>query len=135
MDPLVGIWRLVDSRAWDEHGKSLSAPYGVHPIGQIAFSNGRMLAALCNGDSDIGTNGKRAYSSYGGPYSFDGATLTVTVDIASDPTRIGGKQSRGVVISGEQMVLRPPTRPYGGVTEQRELLWQRVWRPGTNDHP
>ena len=129
MDPLTGIWRLIDSRAWDERGNRLSAPYGEHPQGQIAFSNGRMLAALCNGDSDAGTNGSRAYSSYGGNYSFDGTTLTVVVDIASDQTRIGGKQTRGAVITDGKLVLHPPTRLYDGVMQRRELVWQRIWRP------
>jgi hypothetical protein len=129
MDPLIGIWRLVESRAWDEHGNSLDAPYGAYPLGQITFGNGRMLAALCNGDSDIAAGGKRAYSSYGGPYSFDGATLITTVDVASDPTRIGGTQTRGVVIEGDKMVLRPPARLYGDEKQRRELVWQRVWTP------
>ena len=134
MDPLVGIWRLVDSRAWDEQGNRLPMPYGAHPIGQIAFSNGRTLAAVCNGDGDVGAGNKRAFSSYGGPYDFDGTTLTTHVDIASDPTRIGGKQTRGVIMIGEdRMVLHPPTRPYGGVVQRRELVWERIWRPGDDD--
>ena len=133
MDLLIGIWRLVDSRAWDEQGASLAAPYGAHPLGQIAFANGRMLAALCNGDSDIGAGGNRAFSSYGGPYEFDGATLTVQVDIASDPRRIGGRQTRGVVLAGDRIVLSPPTRLYDGTMQRRELVWQRVWRPGADD--
>ncbi len=86
MDLLEGIWRLVDSRAWVEGGTSWSAPYGANPIGQIAFSNGRMLAVLCNGDA-LAREEKRNYSSYGGPYTFDGSTLETLVDVASDPSR------------------------------------------------
>ena len=133
MDPLAGIWRLIEGHAWDEHGDPLAAPYGAHPIGQICFSNGRMLAALCNGDTDVAGDGKRAYMSYGGPYTFDGTTLEVRVDIASDPSRIGGTQTRGVVMTGDRMVLRPPIRPYAGVVQRRELSWQRIWHPGRND--
>lgn len=130
MVSLDGIWRLVESRAWDENGNSLSSPYGSHPFGQIMFGNGRMLAALCNGDTVVGPSGERGFSSYGGFYTFDGATLETTVDVASDPTRIGGKQVRGVVMMGEQMLLRPPSRLYSaGPVQRRELLWERVWRP------
>jgi hypothetical protein len=129
MDPLIGIWRLVESRAWDEQGNSLDAPYGAHPLGQIAFGNGRMLAALCNGDSDVESRGKRAYSSYGGPYSFDGTTLTTVVDMASDASRIGSRQVRHAVIDGDRMTLRPPIRSYDGATERRELVWERIWAP------
>lgn len=129
MDSIEGIWRLVESRAWDEHGNPLSAPYGAHPIGQIAFSQWRMLAALCNGDADVGSAAPRQYSSYGGRYTFDGATLETVVDIASDPARIGSRQTRGVVMKGEQMLLRPPVREYGKALQRRELVWERVWRP------
>jgi len=128
MDALEGVWRLVESQAWDAQGKPLPAPYGAHPMGQLTFRNGRMLAALCNGDTAVDG---RAYSSYGGAYTFDGEQLETVVDVASDPARIGSRQVRGVVFQGErQMLLRPPTRSYGSSTQRRELLWERVWRPG-----
>ncbi len=128
MHKLDGMWRLVDSRAWNEAGR-LSAPYGAHPMGQIMFMNGRMLAVLCKGDADAGASGYRSYSSYGGPYSFDGKTLETRVDVASDPQRIGGSQIREVLMVGEQMLLRPPQRMYAGSLERRELVWERVWAP------
>ena len=129
MDALDGIWRLVDSQAWDGETR-LGAPDGPQPMGQIAFANGRMLAALCNGDTDPGVQSGRNYSSYGGPYTFDGSTLETVVDVASDASRIGSRQVRGVVMLGnDQMLLRPPTWLYGGHMQRRELTWERVWRP------
>lgn len=129
MDALEGIWRLVDSRAWDDGSERLSAPYGAHPMGTIEFAQGRMLAVLCNGDLDVGSSGDRGFSSYGGPYTFDGTTLETTVDVASDLSRIGSRQVRTVVIMGEeQVLLRPPARLYGDKAQKRELIWQRVWR-------
>lgn len=126
MDAIEGIWRLVESHAWDEQGHPLPAPYGAHPMGQISFSKGRMLAALCNGDAS--PVGQRAYSSYGGTYVFDGSELTTLVEMASDASRIGSSQVRRVEFVGEErMLLRPPTRAYGASTERRELLWERVW--------
>jgi hypothetical protein len=122
---LTGVWQLVDSRGWDEHGRPLAPPYGQHPMGHIQFDHDRMLAALCNGDSDV-RDGQRAFSSYGGGFTFDGRTLTVLVDIASDPTRIGGRQIREVELRGDEMLLRPPMRRYGAATEQRELVWRLV---------
>ena len=95
-------------------------------MGTIMFENGRMLAVLCNGDADLGSATRREYSSYGGTYTFDGKILEVLVDIASDQTRIGGRQVREVVLDGRHMTLRPPTRAYGGAPQQRELLWERV---------
>jgi len=128
MDQFDGIWRLTESRAWDEHGNRLPAPYGEHPQGHISFNNGRMLVALCNGDSDLSDQTARGYSSYGGRYTFDGKTLTVMVDMASDPSRIGGQQTRGVeIIDEHQILLLPPARSYGGAAQRREILWERVW--------
>ncbi len=126
MVTLDGIWMLSEARAWDEHGLPLSAPYGKSPMGTIVFENGRMLAALCNADTEIEATSRREYSSYGGAYTFDGRTLEVLVDVASDPTRIGGRQVRDVDFEGQRMTLRPPTRAYGGAWQQRELLWERV---------
>ena len=130
MDPLTGIWRLAESNAWDEAGNSLPAPYGKHPVGHIVFTaEGRMLAALCNGDDDPVPGADRGYSSYGGFYTLDGITLTVAVDMASDTRRIGGHQVREATFDGGRLRLRPPMRAYGGVMQQRELLWERVWQP------
>jgi len=126
MISLDGIYTLLQAGAWDANGQPLSAPYGQRPMGTIVFENGRMLAALCNGDADLGSASRREYSSYGGTYTFDGRILEVLVDIASDPTRIGGRQVREVVVEGQRMTLRPPTRAYGGAPQQRELLWERV---------
>ena len=130
MDALDGIWRLVDSRASIEEIKRLlSAPYGVHPMGTIMILNGRMLSAVCNGDEEAWRGG--GTSSYGGPCTFDGSTLDITVDIASDPRRIGTRRVRSVTMLSEQtMILRPPVGLYAGSLETRELIWERVWTPG-----
>jgi hypothetical protein len=129
MDALQGIWRLVDSRAWDKRTKSWTAPYGANLMGQLTFSNGRMLSVACNGDAGAKGERQRNYSSYGGTYTFDGITLEALVDIASDPSRVGIRQARGIVMMGEQMLLRPPQRVYGDSVQRRELVWERIWRP------
>jgi hypothetical protein len=131
MDALTGIWRLIDAKAWDEAGNPLPAPYGAHPTGQLAFtSEGRVLTAICNGDAAVAPGTNRGYSSYGGPYRLESGTLTVDVDMASDPSRIGGQQVREARLDGDRMILRPPARSYGGgAVQQRELTWLRVWRP------
>jgi len=94
-------------------------------MGHIAFDGDRMLAVLCNGDANV-PRGQREFSSYGGVFVFDGAQLTVSVDVASDPARIGGQQVREVVLAGDCMVLRPPLRSYRGVRQRRELVWRRI---------
>jgi hypothetical protein len=136
MDALEGIWRLVDSRAWNESTERLSTPYGAHPMGHIVFSRGRMLVALCKGDPNVGPDGDRSFSSHGGRYSFDGLILECEVDVASDRRRIGTRRVRDVVMMTEnEMLWRPPSRLYGTKLERRELVWERVWQPGEDRPP
>ena len=126
MDTLDGIWTLIRAEAQDAEGHPLPPPYGTHPMGTITFARGRMLAALCNGDARLPAGSPRSYSSYGGTYRLDRDTLVVEVDIASDPSRIGGTQTRQVERDGDTMVLKPPLRPYGKAPEQRRLVWRRI---------
>lgn len=132
MNALEGIWRLVESRAWDANGKELAAPYGREPLGELMFRGGRMLAAVCKDDPDFRPGESRGYNSYGGPYTFDGRTLVTHVDMASDPQRVGGQQVRDVAFAGaDTMVMYPPQRAYEGAVERRELKWERVWGQAT----
>ena len=63
----------------------------------------------------------REYNSYCGNCTYDGERLITRVDAASDPTRIGSDQVRGVRFEGERMVLIPPPRKTGETDERREI--------------
>jgi Lipocalin-like domain len=127
MTSAVGTWRLVRAVSRDANGNELPAPYGGHPSGRVMLgADGRMMAVTCDGRSEIPDSGKREYSSYCGNYTFDGKQLITKVDAASDPSRLGSDQVRGVRFEDGLMVLRPPARPYGGVIEQRELYWEKI---------
>jgi hypothetical protein len=52
--------------------------------------------------------------------------LVTRVDAASDPTRIGSDQVRGVRFEGERMVLIPPPRLTDESEEHREITWERI---------
>jgi hypothetical protein len=46
---IVGTWRLAMTRAHDDAGKPMHAPYGPIPMGVVMFSaDGRMVAVLCD---------------------------------------------------------------------------------------
>jgi hypothetical protein len=62
---------------------------------------------------------RREYSSYCGNYTYDGERLVTRVDAASDPTRIGSDQVRGVRFI-------PPPRLTGESEEHREITWERI---------
>ena len=127
MRSIVGTWKLVGARARDRDGKLLPEPYGGEGLGRVMFNaDGRMMAVTCDGRPDLPADGERAYSSYIGRYTFDGERLVTRVDGASDPSRIGSDQVRGVHFEGERMVLSPPPRQTGAGEEYRELTWERL---------
>jgi hypothetical protein len=124
---IVGTWKLVKAAARDRNRNPLPDPYGGKPLGRVMFNaDGRMMAVTCDGRSDLPAGMRREYSSYIGTYTFDGARLVTRVDGASDPSRIGGEQVRGVRFEGERMVLMPPPRQTDAGEQYRELTWERI---------
>ena len=127
MPSIVGTWKLVRATAKDGSGAVLPEPYGGKGIGRVTFTaEGRMQAVVCDGRKEMPAGVARDYSSYAGNYTFDGTRLVTRVDAASDPSRVGGDQVRGVRFEGELVVLTPPPREKGGAQEYRELTWQRI---------
>ena len=126
MNDIVGTWRLVMTRARNDAGEPMHPPYGPQPMGVVVFSADRMVAVLCDSRTVLPDGEpEREYSSYCGAYMFDGTTLVTRVDASSDPDRIGTDQLRRVRFDGDRLVLMPPPRPWRGVTQHRELFWER----------
>ena len=126
---MLGTWRLVAVRAFDPEGREVPSQYGHAPMGVVTFEPTRMMAVL--GDSRPPANGpggkeERFYTSYTGPWTFDGATLVTRVDGCSDPARMGTDQVRQVRAEGAHVVLVPPPRLHRGVMQQPELVWERL---------
>src|SRR6516164_7099252 len=127
MRSILGTWKLVSATARDASGRELPAPYAGRGMGRVTFTaEGRMMSVVCDGRPELPTGIGREYSSYCGTYTFDGAQLVTRVDAASDPSRIGGDQVRGVRFEGGRMILTPPPRRTGGGEEFREITWQRI---------
>jgi len=127
MRDIVGTWRLVAATARDAQGKPVAVPYGPKMMGRLILNaDGRMMAVLCDGRPTLPDGMVRDYSSYCGNYVFDGTRLVTRVDAASDPARIGTDQVRDIRFEGERMILRPPPRPVGSDSQQRELYWERI---------
>jgi hypothetical protein len=122
---MIGTWRLVEVRAFDPEGRPVPSQYGPTPMGVVQFAPDRMMAVLGDSRSPAAGEG-RFYTSYTGPWRFDGTTLVTRVDGCSDPSRMGTDQVRGVRAEGERIVLTPPPRAVGGVMQQPELVWERL---------
>ncbi len=124
---IVGIWRMVGTKGVDDSGKALPPPYGPKAMGLVTFqADGRMMAVLCDGRGEMPGSEPRAFMSYAGNYTFDGATLSTRVDASSDANRVGGDQVRTVRFENGRMVLAPPRRMFAGVMQHQELTWERV---------
>jgi hypothetical protein len=124
---VVGVWKLVAAKTTDPSGKVVAVPYGPRGMGIVSLtSDGRMMAVLVDGRSKLPDGTTREYSSYCGNYTFDGSTLTTTVDANSDPARFTVPQVRKVRFQGELMILVPPPGTSNGVKLDRELTWERI---------
>jgi hypothetical protein len=122
MRDIFGTWSLVKAVARDEAGNILRPPYGPIPMGRIIFTpEGRMMAVVCDGRTEMPADEKRGYASYCGNFRLDGNRLITTVDAAAIPERIGGQQIREYWFAQDFLVLQSPRRPSG---EQRELFWR-----------
>jgi len=127
MPSIVGTWKLAHAAARDAAGAPLAPPYGGNGIGRVTFTaEGRMMSVVCDGRRELPAGTPREYSSYCGNYSFDGSRLVTRVDAASDPSRIGSDQVRGVRFTDGRMILSPPPRRGDGGAEYRELTWERI---------
>lgn len=128
MAEVAGTWGLVRATAAAGDGTPKPLPYGGKPMGRLLLTaDGKMTAVTCNGLPTVPAGDGRDYNAYCGNYTTDGKTLTTRVFAASDPSRIGGDQVRGVRFEGKQMVLQPPLRSHGGKPpERRELWWERL---------
>jgi hypothetical protein len=111
MPSIVGTWKLLHATARDAAGAARPSPYGGKALGRVTFTaDGRMMSVVCDGRKELPPGISREYSSYCGNYTYDGEKLVTWVDAASDPSRIGSDQVRGVRFEGERMILIPPPR-------------------------
>ena len=127
MPSIVGTWKLAHATARDAAGTTLPSPYGPKAMGRVTFTaDGRMMSVVCDGRPDLPAGASRDYSSYCGNYIFDGSQLVTRVDAASDPSRIGSDQVRGVRFEHDRMILSPPPRRASERDEYREITWERI---------
>ena len=126
MDSIEGTWRWVGAMVRDDVGNPRPLPYEGQVMGRIVIGGGRMAVMMIDWRHEVPGDQKRVYSGYTGAYTYDGKQLVTTVDAAPDPSRIGTQQPRGVRFKNGLMILIPPPRMVDGVTEHREIAWEKV---------
>ena len=128
MKDIVGTWRLFKTSARNDAGGPMHPPYGEKPRGLLVFyADKRMMSVLCDGCNKLPVGETvREYNSYCGNYEYDGKTLITHVDASADASRVGGDQTRFTHFDGDHLVLTQKPRLWQGVTQHRELHWERV---------
>jgi hypothetical protein len=53
MGSLVGAWKLISARAFDEAGRELPSPLGPQPMGVAIFDSERGMAMAADGRPDL----------------------------------------------------------------------------------
>lgn len=139
-DKLVGTWKLVSASSSTETGVTNKSVYGPNPTGLLTFTpDGRMMTVIAMGerkplsvaDRVTAPIGERAeafstFIAYAGRYSLAGDKETLHIDVSSLQNWVGTDQTRFVSLQGDQLTVRTPPMPRGGVLQTFELVWERL---------
>jgi Lipocalin-like domain len=125
MSSLVGVWKLVEARAFDDTGRELPPPLGPQPMGVVLFEEERMVGCIGDARASLPAEASaRFFAAYTGTYQFDGELLVTKADDASKPELIV-EQVRRVRFDGPDRIMVVPTSGmpgYNGIN----VLWERV---------
>lgn len=125
MPSLIGIWKLVEARAFDDAGRELPPPLGPRPMGLAFFQAERMLGIIGDARRSVPAEGAiRPFLAYTGNYSFDGEVLVTRAEDASRPELVA-EQVRKVRFDGPNRITVIPISGvpgYSGVN----VVWERV---------
>ena len=117
MSSLLGVWKLVNARAFDDAGRELPPPLGPQPMGVASFGAERMVGIIGDARASLpAEDPARPFLAYTGAYSFDGEVLTTKADDASRPELVV-EQVRKVRFDGPDRITMTPV---SGVTR---LQW------------
>jgi hypothetical protein len=125
MQSLIGIWKLVATRAFDEAGREMPSPFGPQPMGVAIFNTERGMAMGCDSRATLPLEAKRVFVAYCGRYTFDGTKLVTRVDGASSPDLLAD-QVRHIRFEGPGRMTAVPVSRLFGRSGGVELDWERV---------
>jgi hypothetical protein len=123
---LVGTWKLLWARAFDDAGYELPLPFGPQPMGMAVFDAERMIVTVADGRTSLPAGAPlRAFVSYCGDYEFDGTKLVTHADGASNPAMLKDQVRRIEFESRDRKVAAPISGLVGQNVGLR-LAWERV---------
>ena len=113
MPSLIGVWKLVEARAFDDAGREVPSPLGPHPMGVAVIDTDRIMAMAGDGRTTLPPEVQRAFAAYCGRYTFDGTKAVTHVDGASSPEMMED-QVRHIRFDGSsRMIVVPVSRLFG----------------------
>ena len=125
MHSLVGAWKLIETRAFDEAGREVPSPFGPQPMGVAIFDAERGMAMGCDSRTTLPLEAKRAFVAYCGRYTFDGTKLVTHADGASSPELLED-QVRHIRFDGSRRMTAVPVSRLFGRSGGVELVWERI---------
>ena len=138
-NPFVGTWRLISNETKNDSGE-VSHPFGKDATGYVIYNEDGYVALTIMGpnrsrfaSADIRAGsleeklaGFDTYLSYCGTYEVKGDRVVHHIELSLFPNWRGADQERFFQFSGDQLVLRTPPMPVGGVERTVQLIWQRA---------
>jgi hypothetical protein len=138
-DPFAGTWRLISAESKTASGE-VSHLFGSGASGYLIYSqDGYMTASIAHanrasfasadfraGSLEEKLAGFDTYLSYCGTYEVKGDRVVHHIELSLFPNWRGADQERFFQFSGDQLVLRTPPMPVGGVERTVQLIWQRA---------
>lgn len=140
---LIGTWKLVAIEERNAAGELVTPlDYGPEPVGLLIYdTTGHMVAlAMRRGrprlpsddvhlaPPDLAKAAFVGFNAYCGTYTVDERQGLVThhVEASLIPNWEGGAQQRRFTLTGDTLILEPPTIQAAGQARTRRLTWQRV---------
>ena len=124
MSSLIGVWKLVEARAFDDAGQEVPSPLGPHPMGVAIIDADRIMAMAGDGRTTLSPEVKRAFAAYCGRYTFDGTEAVTRVDGASSQEMMED-QVRHIRFDGSRRMIVVPVSRLFGQGGGLELVWER----------
>ena len=111
MQNFVGIWKLVEARAFDDAGHEVPSPLGPEPMGGLFVEVERIMVIVGDGRITLPPDApKRAFVAYSGPYTFDGTRYVCYPDSASSPELLADQIRAARFESPTRVVVHPLSR-------------------------
>ncbi len=138
-DDLVGSWALLSWIVrYPDTGEEIF-PLGAEAKGRIHYAPDGIMNAVIARDgikaplsADDARRILRNYMHYTGRWQFADGVVTHDVDFAVDPSLVGRKLPRTVVLAGDDLTLSGEDQSRDGRVLQHVLKWRRV--SGVNQH-